>query len=124
MLFGLWRRLLGGREIYKDANHLFLKLFAVYGTLRSMDSVHLEVLLSQALRDKTNQSIPARLGKKWDPTMINIKQIVFKTSFIQGLAFENVNEAIKTGLITEEGGDPSILEKVLTGTLVEGKRRR
>lgn len=118
------RRLLGGREIYKDANHLFLKLFAVYGTLRNMDAVHLEVLLSQALRDKKNQSIPARLGAKWDPTMINIKQIVFKTSFIQGLAFENVNEAIKTGLVTDDGGDPSILEKVLTGTLVEGKERR
>jgi hypothetical protein len=116
------RRLLGGREIFKDANHLFLKLFAVYGTLRSMDSVHLEVLLSQALRDKKNPSIPARLGRRWDPIMINIKQIVFKTSFIQGLAFENVNEAIKTGLITEEMGDPSILEKVLTGTLVEGKK--
>jgi hypothetical protein len=117
------RRLLGGREIFKDANHLFLKLFAVYGPLRNMDSVHLEVLLSQALRDKKNNSIPARLGSKWDPTMINIKQIVFKTSFVQGLAFENVNEAIKTGLITEEGGDPSILEKVLTGTLVEAKKR-
>jgi hypothetical protein len=89
-----------------------------------MDSVHIEVLLSQALRDKSNPSIPARLGKKWNPTMINIKQIVFKTSFIQGLAFENVNEAIKTGLITEEGGEPSILEKVLTGTLVEKKSRR
>jgi len=59
-----------------------------------------------------------------NPIMINIKQIVFKTSFIQGLAFENINEAIKTGLITDDGGDPSILEKVLTGTLVEKKVRR
>jgi hypothetical protein len=118
------RRLLGGREIFKDANHLFLKLFAVYGTLRSMDSVHLEVLLSQALRDRKNKGIPARLGKTWDPIMMNIKKIVFETSFVQGLAFENVNEAIRTGLITEEGGDPSILEKVLTGTLVEPKDRR
>ena len=117
------RRLLGGHEIYKDANHLFLKLFSIYGTLRAMDSVHLEVLLSQALRDKRNQSIPARLGRTWDPVMINIKQIVFKTSFIQGLAFENIGEAIRTGLITEEGGEPSILEKVLTGTLVETKKR-
>jgi len=116
-------RLLGGHEIYKDANHLFLKLFKVYGTLRDMDIVHMEILLSQALRDKKNTSIPARLGSRWDPIMMNIKQIVFKTSFAQGLAFENINEAIKTGLITEEGGDPSILEKVLTGTLVEAKKR-
>jgi DNA-directed RNA polymerase beta' subunit len=117
------KRLLGGREIYKDADHLFLKLFSIYGRLRDMDSVHLEVLLSQALRDKKNPSVPARLGKQWDPTMMDIKKIVFKTSFVQGLAFENINEAIKTGLITEEGGNPSILEKVLTGTLVEKKRR-
>lgn len=117
-------RLLGGREIYKDADHLYLKLFAIYGKLRAMDSVHLEVLLSQALRDKKNHSIPARLGVPWDPVMINIKKIVFKTSFIQGLAFENINEAIKTGLITEEGGEPGILEKVLTGTLVEGQTKR
>jgi hypothetical protein len=89
-----------------------------------MDSVHLEVLLSQALRDKKNHGIPARLGAKWDPTMINIKKIVFETSFIQGLAFENINEAIKTGLITEEGGEPGILERVLTGTLVESKKKR
>lgn len=115
-------RLLGGREIYKDANHLFLKLFNIYGKLRNMDIVHLEVLLSQALRDKKSPEIPARLGKKWDPIMMNIKKIVFTTSFIQGLAFENINEAIKTGLITEEAGDPSVLEKVLTGTLVEKKR--
>jgi DNA-directed RNA polymerase beta' subunit len=115
------RRLLGGREIYKDANHLFLKLFDVYGKLRDMDSVHIEVLLSQCLRDKKNPSFPARLGSTWDPIMLNIKKIVFKTSFIQGLAFENINEAIKTGLVTEEVGEPSILERVLTGTLVEGK---
>lgn len=114
-------RLLGGREIYKDANHLFLKLFKVYSGLRDMDSVHMEVLVSQAFRDKTNPSLPARLGKKWDPVMMNIKQIVFKTSFIQGLAFENINEAIKVGLVTEDVGESSILEKVLTGTLAEGK---
>ena len=114
-------RLLGGREIYKDANHLFLKLFKEYSKLRGMDSVHIEVLLSQALRDKTNPSIPARLGKTWNPIMMNIKHIVFKSSFIQGLAFENINEAIKTGLITEDAGEPAILEKVLTGTLAEGK---
>jgi hypothetical protein len=118
------RRLLGGREIYKNADHLFLKLFAIYGPLRNMDSVHIEVLLSQALRYKENQSIPARLGKKWDPVMINIKKIVFNTSFVQGLAFENINEAIKTGLITETTEDPSILEKVLTGNLIETKGRR
>lgn len=116
-------RLLGGREIYKDANHLFLKFFNIYAPLRSMDIVHMEILLSQVLRDKKNNSLPARLGKTWDPVMMNIKKIVFKTSFIQGLAFENINEAIKTGLITEEPGEASILERVLTGELSVDKKK-
>jgi hypothetical protein len=114
-------RLIGGREIFKDANHLYLKLFNVYGKLRKMDSVHLEILLSQVLRDNSNNSIPARLAKKWDPVLINIKQVIFKTSFIQGLAFENINEAIKVGLVTQEPEEASVLEQILTGTLVEKK---
>jgi hypothetical protein len=117
-------RLLGGREIYKDVDHLFRKLYNIYGpsVAPDMDLVHLEVLTSHCLRDRHNQSIPARLAKTWDPIMINIKKIVFNTSFVQGLAFENINEAIRTGLVTDEPYEPSILEKVLTGELT-GKRR-
>jgi len=115
------RRLLGGREIYKDVDHLFMKLYGIYGTLRDTDIVHYEVLLSQCLRDRAKPYLPARLGSKWDPIMMNIKHVVFNTSFIQGLAFENINEAIRTGLITDEPDEQSILEKVLSGQLVEKK---
>jgi len=117
------QRLLSGREIFKDANHLFIKLFRVYGPLRNADAIHLEVLISQVLRDKNHLEIPARLARRWDPVLINMKQVVFKTSFIQGLAFENINESIRTGLITEEPEEASVLEKVLTGTLVEQEKR-
>jgi len=116
------QRLLSGREIFKDANHLFTKLFRVYGPLRNFDTVHLEVLISQVLRDKSNLAIPARLGRRWNPVLINMKQTVFKTSFVQGLAFENINESIRTGLITDEPEEPSVLERVLTGTLVETEK--
>jgi len=115
------KRLLSGREIYKDPTHLLMKIFKIYGPITKADLVHLEVLLSQCLRDRTNISLPARLGKKWDPVMINIKDIVFSTSFIQGLGFENINKAIHTGLINEEIGEASILEKIMTGTLVDKK---
>jgi len=118
------QRLIGGKVVYKDVNHLYLKLLKVYGDLRSMDSIHLEILLSQVLRDKTNDSIPARLGKKWDPTLMNIKSVVFKTSFIQGLEFENINKAIEVGLITKEPEEQSILEKILFGTLVVDKKKK
>ncbi len=117
-------RLIGGREILKDADHLYRKLFAVYGKLSNMDSVHLETMCSQVLRDKKDVQIPARLGRKWDPILINLKKIVFSEGFVNGIAFENINESIKTGLISEERNEPSIIEKVLTGTLVDEKRGR
>jgi DNA-directed RNA polymerase subunit beta' len=116
------KRLLGGKEIYSGADHLYRKFFKVYAPLTGCDSVHFEVLLSHVMRDKSNQSIPARLGKKFDPVLMNIKDIVFKTSFIQGLAFENINKAISTGLITDEPVQPSILEQVMTGTLAKEKK--
>lgn len=120
---GYIKRLLGGKEIFKDVNHLFLKLFKIYGPLTDTDLIHLEILLSQCLRDKGNPQLPARLGKKWDPIMMNIKQIVFSTSFLSGLAFENIGESLRTGLISEEPLEKSILEKVLTGELVKERER-
>jgi hypothetical protein len=118
------KRLLGGREMYKDPAHLLKKLYNVYGEISDLDLVHLEIMGSQVLRDKKDHSKPARLGSTWDPVMANIKTDVFNTSFIQGLAFENVGKAIDTGLTTSQSTDSSILEKVVTGELVQSRRKR
>jgi len=116
-------RLLAGKEVFKSVDHLILKLVRVYAEIGAdMDMVHLECLLSNCIRDKNNLSIPARLGNTWDPVLVNIKKVVFSSGFLQGLAFENIGEAIRNGLISEEEVEPSILEKVLTGTLVEEKK--
>jgi len=119
------KRLLGGREMYKDPSHLLKKILKVYGGgVSDLDLVYMEIMASQVLRDKSDHGIPARLGKKWDPVMANIKTDVFSTSFIQGLEFENVGKAIDTGLTTSRDSDPSILERVVTGELVTPKRRK
>ncbi len=112
-------RLIGGKEILKDASHLFRKLFAVYGPTSDMDSVHLEVLCSQVLRDRQNHHIPARLGKTFDPILMNLKKVIFSEGFVNSLAFENINEAIKVGLTSDEDREPSIIERVMTGNIEE-----
>jgi hypothetical protein len=118
-------RLLGGREVYKNPEHLVKRILDVYGgSISNLDLVHFEVLISQAIRDRVHPEIPARLGKKWDPVMMNIKSTVFNISFVQGLAFENIRKAIDTGLTTSEQVDPSILERLATGQLVEERRKR
>jgi len=119
------KRLLGGREMYKDPAHLIKKIFKIYGgKISDLDLVHLEIMASQVLRDKKDHSKPARLGRPWDPVMANIKTDVFNTSFIQGLAFENVGKAIDTGLTTSHDSEPSILERVVTGELIKPRRKR
>ena len=109
-------RLVGGRVVYKDPSHLLLKVFKVYGEgVSDLDLCYFEVLCSQVLRDRKNEALPARLGKPWDPVMMNIKSTVFSTSFVQGLAFENINKAIETGLVSKEDLPATILEKLVTG---------
>ena len=119
-------RLMGGKEKFKDVNHLFLKFYNMYNKeISNMDLVHMEVLISQCLRDKDNPMIPARVGSDPEhPSMANIKQDIFNSGFLQGLAFENIGKAINSGLITTTELQPSILEKLLIGTLVGKKRKR
>lgn len=115
-------RLLSGKERFKDVDHLFLKFYKIYADISSMDLVHMEILISQVLRDKNNPVYPARVGSDpLHPILKNIKQNVFSSGFLQGLAFENVNNSINTGLIAQTELEPSVLEKLLTGTLVEKK---
>jgi DNA-directed RNA polymerase beta' subunit len=112
------QRLLGGRVVYKDPSHLISKILKVYGgKVSDLDLVHFEVLCSQVLRDKSTPALPARLGRTWDPVMMNIKQSVFATSFLQGLAFENVNKAIEVGLISGDVVPDSFFERIIIGDL-------
>lgn len=112
-------RLVGGKEIFKDPAHLLMKVYKVYKPHSSMDLVHFEILVSQSLRDRTTPEIPARLAKKWDPVMANIKNNVFASGFLQGLAFENIGKAIETGLISDQIMERSVMERLLTGELIK-----
>ena len=119
-------RLIGGRELLKDPEHLFKKILNMYSPPNaSFDTVHIEILCSQVFRNKDNIQILARLKEPYDPVMINMKKVVFSEGFLLGLSFENVNESLRSGLIYEqETGSKSFLEKVVTGELIEENKKR
>jgi len=118
-------RLLGGREILKDIPHLYKRLISVYSPpTTDMDSVHIEVLASQVLRNAKDLQKLARTEDPYQPALVNIKKVVFSSGFLQGLAFENVGEAIRSGLVADHIEDPSIIEKILTGTVVEPETKK
>lgn len=106
-------RLFGGREIVKDPNHLADKIIKTFVNMGGMDIIHIEILVSNLLRDKNNPSRPARMNTDYNYTMMNIKEIVFQQSFLQGLEFENVNKSITQGLISDRPTEPSPLENIL-----------
>ncbi|MCF7927043.1 MAG: hypothetical protein K9L74_05660 [Candidatus Izimaplasma sp.] len=110
-------RLLGGKVLFKDTSHLFNKVYRIFGPISDMDLVHMEVLLSQTLRAKKDPGLPARMIQPFDPIMLNIKEIPFKSSYVSGLLFENIGKAINQGLVSEEDVPPSILERLFTGDL-------
>jgi len=114
------QRLLSGREITKGPHHLLSRLVSVYSSFGAMDLVHLEVLVSHVLRAKKDLSKPARLIEPYEPILLNIKEVVFVQSPLQGLAFENVNKSIMLGLLSEKSPEElSILEQVLAGDFKE-----
>jgi len=115
------RRLLAGKEVFKDVDHLFYRLLKIYSPpVADIDIVHLEVLLSQCLRDSSNPSIPARLmlaKGKYSPALADIKKNIFASGFLQGIAFENVGEAIESGITAPKILQPSIIERIMTGEI-------
>jgi len=108
-------RLIGGRIKFFDVEHLFSKIYQQYKDLSPLPMVSYEVLLSQILRYKKDPQYPARLAKEWDPILLNMRKTIFNEGFIQGLAFENINEAIRSGLTKNTDDNLNILEKVFTG---------
>jgi hypothetical protein len=107
--------LLSGRLPWKSPDHFLMKVYEQYKSLNFCDLVHLEILVSNLLRDKGNPSYPARLNKNYNPTIINLKKIPHTESWLQGLNFENPKESITTGLLYDRPLDETILEKLVTG---------
>jgi hypothetical protein len=118
-------RLLGGRELFKDVNHLLLKIYSIFKPYSNADLVHLEILLSNCLRDKNNLSLPARLSKVYNPILINIKEAIFRSGFLQALNFENINKAITNSLVLDEPDrEQTILEKLLLNEVIVDPKKK
>jgi len=110
--------LLSGRKAWKDPNHFLLKVFDATVADSNADLVHFEVLCSNLLRDESNPRIPARLNqKKYNPVVMNIKNIPVVESWLSSLAFENFNKSIETALTYPRPEEETVLEKIVTGNL-------
>ncbi|MCK9556163.1 hypothetical protein M0R36_10170 [bacterium] len=88
------------RENVRNILTIFNRIWDKYNDITTMDLVHIEVLMSQILRDFDNHRLLARLTKKWNPYKVGIKSIPYLDNWKLGLMFEDIQNSFHQGLIT------------------------
>lgn len=114
--------LFGGRSPWNSPEQLYMKIYDMLGGLANWDSVHLEVILSNILRNKHDTRYPARLLLPYEPITLGIKELPGVISYPLGLGLENFQKSVGVGLYSDRG-TISDIEKVLFGEpLVDPKK--
>lgn len=85
----------------------------IHDKLAGIDMVHIEAVVSNMFRDSEDLTIPARITDYRDVTVIGQKKLPYVISWLSALSFENINRAIKVGLV--EGRDAKLdpIEKIV-----------
>lgn len=106
--------LVGGKYPWQNVSTVYKKFFKALSSTGNWDSVHLEVIISNIMRAKSDPQKPARLVEPFDPVMYSIKTLPNIISWSLGISFENWSKGVQYGMISERGPESSI-EKVLMG---------
>lgn len=99
----------GGMKFITNPELLFSVL---RNELTKADSVHLELVVSNMFRSNSDRSIPGRLVGYKDCKIFGAKAIPFLDSWLSGMAFENINKAIKVGLVEQKDATLNPIENV------------
>ena len=110
--------LLSGKQPWKNPDHFLMKVYNFFVDTNFVgDMIHVEVLVSNLLRDRGNPSYPARLNSNYNAMVGNLKNIPALESWLQSLNFENLNKSITTGLVYNRPDSETLFEKIVTGNL-------
>jgi len=97
--------LLHGQLYQDDFPELFRQLFSIYSNVGVL-STHIEVVLSQMLRVKSNPIIPWRLQQDKDYLVTSIKNVIFYESPTLAVGFQDISKALDFALLREKSGIP------------------
>ncbi len=88
-------------------------VMTMHDKLPGIDLCHIELIVSNMFRDADDTTKPARLSGYKHVEIMGQKKLPFATSWLNALAFENINRAIKVGLM--EGKDAKLdpIEKIV-----------
>lgn len=107
--------LVGGKSPFNTPEELFIKIYKTLNLVGlGYDTVHLEVAISNILRNCKDPQKAARLVEPYCYQTFSVKTLPGVLSWPLGVAFENFNKAISSGLIADRA-PVSPIEKIFFG---------
>ena len=100
----------GGMKFITNPETLLLM---IHEELPKIDLIHIECVVSNMFRDANDLTKPCRLTNYKNFQIVGQKNLPFVTSWLNALAFENINKAIKTGLVSGTEAEMNPLEKLI-----------
>lgn len=110
MAFGNIKKIVEGKLLYIKTPEALLNIFHVF--IPSIDLCHLELLISNMLRDKDG-NLCRHSGNFKDFDQIGIMNQAKSDSWLSSIAFQNIDQAINKALINKEDAKMNPLEKIL-----------
>lgn len=108
---GMIDRLFEGGLKYINSPKILLDLLSQ--ELPKTDSIHLEVVISNMFRSKDDLTVPGRLVNYKNVKVYGMKKLPFISSWLSALIFEDINKAIKTGLVENKDAEFDPIEKIV-----------
>ena len=88
-------------------------LNALHQQLPNVDLVHLETIIQNMFRSNENPAVFGRLVDYKNVTIYSQKKLPFINSWLNSMAFENINKAISTGLLNNKSIQFDPYEKLI-----------
>lgn len=100
-----------------DAGFKYLKtpeilVNQIYKQIPTIDLTYIELIVQNMFRSKVNPQNSCRLTQYKNCSLFSQKQLPFLNSWINSLAFENINKGIKNGLLSEQDIRYDPIEKI------------
>ena len=88
-------------------------VMTIQDKISGIDLVHIESIVSNMFRDSEDLTMPARLTDYKQFEIIGQKKLPYMISWLSGLSFENINRAIKVGLLDGKEAVMDPIEKTV-----------
>lgn len=104
-------RLFEGNAKYLNTPEILT--LVLHDKLSEIDLVHIESIVSNMFRDADDVTIPARITNYKKFVILGQKKLPYEISWLSSLAFENINRAIKTGLLSGKDAKMDPIEQIV-----------